>query len=251
VPFSDGRPGLCVSIHDVAPETWPACERLLHMLNRLGVGPVTLLVVPDFHHRGGLARSPAFRRAIDARLGVGDEVALHGFFHRDDGRLSRTPMEWFRRQVLTAGEAEFAALSADQARARLAAGLDALHACGWPVHGFVAPAWQLGQRARTVLAEFPFEYTTTRTDIWRLPSWQRISALSLVYSVRGRVRRRLSMIWNDGLARRLRSDRLLRISLHPADAAFPDVLEHWRRLILSAARDREPVTKRGWVMRQP
>ena len=45
---------LCIALHDVAPATWPRCERLLAMLDGIGARAVTLLVVPDFH-RGGAA----------------------------------------------------------------------------------------------------------------------------------------------------------------------------------------------------
>lgn len=242
---------LCISLHDVAPATWPACQRLLQMLDGLGVSPVTLLVVPDYHSSGTVAQAPEFRRAIEQRLKVGDEIALHGYFHWDDSQPPRQPVEWFKRRVLTAAEAEFAALDLRLARARLQAGLDMLQALGWPVHGFVAPAWQLGAAARAALTELPFVYTTTRTDIWRLPQWQAFRSPSLVYSVRSCARRRLSLHWNDFLARRLSDSSLLRVSLHPVDAAYSHVLAHWGDLISQAAQQRQTITKYAWVMAQP
>lgn len=247
---NDSKLYLCISIHDVAPETWPACSRLLRMLDRLHVGPLTLLVVPDYHHTGSLVADPDFCKAMDQRLKLGDEIALHGFFHVDECEQPRTPGGWFRRRWMTAGEAEFAALPAAVARQRLEAGLAILHSCGWPVHGFIAPAWQLGKPARSVLTDFPFDYTTTRTAIWRLPRWQRLHATSLVYSVRSRIRRRLSWYWNELQSEYQRDVTLLRISLHPADVIYPEVLEHWCRIIGNASRRRETITKHAWVMRQ-
>lgn len=247
----DDRRSLCVALHDVAPAMWPACERLLRMLDELGIGAVTLLVVPHYHGQPSLGFPPDFCRAIEQRLRSGDEVALHGFFHLDDSRPPQTPQEWFQRRVLTAAEAEFAAITAEEARIRLGAGLEMLEAYGWPVYGFVAPAWQLGAAARAVLAEFPFGYTTSRTAIWKLPQWRCFRAPSLVYSVRGRARRQLSTVWNERLARRLRDSKLFRVSLHPADAFYPEVVEHWRRLIAAAAQEREAVTKHAWLTRQP
>lgn len=220
------------------------------MLDRLGVGAVTLLVVPNYHNRGLFGSSVEFCRAIDLRLQNGDEVALHGFFHLDDSRPPRTLQMWFQRRVLTATEAEFAAIRAEDARIRLVAGLELLKARGWPVHGFVAPAWQLGVAARAVIAEFPFTYTTSRTAIWQLPNWQCFYSPSLVYSVRNQARRQLSIAWNELLARRLCNSELLRISLHPADASYPDVLEHWQRLIAAAMQKRVAVTKHAWIMKQ-
>jgi predicted deacetylase len=220
------------------------------MLDQLGVGPVTLLVVPDFHRQGSLDRSRGFCRAIDARLEAGDEVALHGYYHLDDSRAPRALSDWFLRRVMTAAEGEFAAIASDAARERLSAGLTMLHAQGWPVHGFVAPAWQLGAAAQQVLTEFPFEYTTSRTEVCKLPQWRAYRSPSLVYSVRSRARRWLSRYWNDYLADRQAAERLLRISLHPADASYPEVMQHWLRLIAAAAQERQVVTKRAWVAGQ-
>lgn len=241
---------LSISLHDVAPSTWPACSFLLRTLDRLGIGPVTLLVVPDYHYHGSVIEEPSFCRAIDRRLQQGDEVALHGFFHLDEGRGPRGPEGWLRRRVLTAGEGEFSALPVAQAHARLEQGLAILHACGWPVYGFIAPAWQLGLEARIALTEFPFTYTTTRTEIWALPSWRRYRATSLVYSVRSQIRRRLSWYWNEAQSERQANAPLLRVSLHPADAAYPEVMEHWRQLLAAASKKREAITKHAWVMQQ-
>lgn len=241
---------LCVSLHDVSPATWPACARLLRLLDRLGVGPVTLLLVPDYHHTGSLAHDADFCKAIDQRLYLGDEVALHGFYHLDDGERPRSLGGWLRRRLMTAGEGEFSMLPSAQARQRLESGLSTLQANGWPVYGFVAPAWQLGKEAQDALTEYPFIYTTTRTDVWRLPYWDRYPSTSLVYSVRSQLRRRLSWYWNGYLSERLRDHELLRISLHPADASHPEVMEHWQRLIRLASRKREAVTKHAWVMQQ-
>ena len=82
---------LCVALHDVAPETWPQCAALLDLLDGLGVSPLTLLVVPDWHARGRIDADAGFVRAIEHRRARGDEIALHGYFHRDDAPPPRTP----------------------------------------------------------------------------------------------------------------------------------------------------------------
>lgn len=241
---------VCISLHDVAPATWPACERLLQMIDALGAGPVTLLVVPDFHRLGAVDQSPEFCRAIEQRLARGDEVALHGYFHLDDAPTPHRLKDWFQRRIMTAAEAEFAALGLEQASRRIDAGLTMLQTRGWPVHGFVAPAWQLGEDARAVLAKSALSYTTTRTEILQLPEWRAFKSPSLVYSVRSAARRWLSSYWNDFLTQRLAASPLLRISLHPADAAFPQVLAYWQRLIGDIAQQRQPMTKYAWVTAQ-
>jgi len=76
---------LCVSLHDVAPTTLEDCRRALNLLDSLSLGPVSLLVVPDYHGLGRADRDPRFQEFIDARRTRGDEVVLHGLRHLDDG----------------------------------------------------------------------------------------------------------------------------------------------------------------------
>jgi predicted deacetylase len=236
---------VCISVHDVAPETWPGCRALLEMLDALGPVPVTLLVVPDYHRGGRIDRFPEFLRAIEHRLARGDEVALHGYCHLDESAAPRAPRAWFERRVLTRAEGEFAAISRDGAEERLQAGLAVMTSLGWPVHGFVAPAWLAGSGARSALGGFPFAYTTTRTGIYRLPSWEFTFSPSLVYSVGAAWRHAMSESLN-GLA--LAATRnLLRVSLHPVDARYPRALEHWRRVIRAVLEQRTPLTKAQWA----
>jgi len=112
-------PAYAVSLHDVAPDTWPQCERLLALCDRHAV-PVTLLVVPRYHHGAAIDEAPEFARALRARVARGDDVVLHGYYHRDDSRAARGPVEWLRRRFYTASEGEFDALEESVARERLA-----------------------------------------------------------------------------------------------------------------------------------
>ncbi|HYW03521.1 MAG TPA: polysaccharide deacetylase family protein [Gammaproteobacteria bacterium] len=239
---------LCVSVHDVAPATWPECASLLRMLDAIGGVRVTLLVVPDYHGRGRIDRDPAFLRAIDARLARGDEVALHGYYHLDDAARPLGPLGWFRRRVYTASEGEFDALSAGAARQRMERGLALMHGLGWPVSGFVAPAWLLGRAARGEVASLPFRYTTTMRSHFCLPGWRETPARSLVYSARSAWRRDASRRWNESLFRRQRRAGLLRMSLHPVDARHEAVVSHWHDLVVRALGDgRRPFTKQHWT----
>ena len=126
---SDIRPmkrTLCIALHDVAPATWPRCERLLAMLDAIGARAITLLVVPDFHRHGAAERDAAFVAAIEARRERGDEIALHGYTHVDESAAPRTLSSWFRRRVLTDAEGEFSALDRIAATQRIAAGREML-----------------------------------------------------------------------------------------------------------------------------
>ena len=46
------QPALCVSIHDVAPSTWPQCRQLIAALREVDDLPLGLLLVPRWHGRG-------------------------------------------------------------------------------------------------------------------------------------------------------------------------------------------------------
>ena len=238
---------VCVSVHDVAPATWPQCRRLLEMLDAIGPLPVTLLVVPDFHHAGAAAADAQFVRAIEARLARGDEVALHGYFHLDESAPPRTPADWIARRILTQSEGEFAALAQSEARSRLDKGLEMMHRLGWPVRGFVAPAWLLGAGARAALAQCSLLYTTTRNHVYRLPEWERASAPALTYSARSGWRRAMSRALVEAQLAGTRSQPLLRIALHPVDARHDTVVAHWRDVVTRTLRERLPVTKAAWA----
>jgi len=218
------------------------------MIDGLGDIPVTLLVVPDYHRRGRIDGDPPFLRAVERRLARGDEVALHGYYHWDDQATPRIPTDWLRRRVYTAGEGEFAALHADQAAARLERGVKLLQGLGWPVYGFVAPAWLLSAGSRSALSQLPFTYTTTLRAIHRLPDWQACLSPALAYSVRSPLRRALSRVWNDRLFTRFgQHPAPLRFCLHPADAHHPFVVHHWQNLIERALPLRRPMTKQACV----
>jgi uncharacterized protein len=248
---SADRPAVCISVHDVAPATWPRCARLLAMLDECGAGPVTLLVVPDYHHGGRIDLYPWFVRAINERRARGDEIALHGYYHEDDAPPPRGALGWVERRVLTQSEGEFAAIGADDALERLERGAALMASLRWPVRGFVAPAWLLGRGARLALSSptrgAGFAYTTTRNGVYRLPDWQYTFSPSLVCSVRSAWRRAMSQALNAATFAAARRGRLLRLSLHPVDAEHPEVMAHWRGWIARALEHHAPATKLQWV----
>jgi predicted deacetylase len=234
---------VCISVHDVAPATWPDCRRLLELIDAFGPVPVTLLVVPDYHGRGTVDRDPAFVAAIERRLARQDEVALHGYRHLDDSPPPRSLRQWVERRLLTRGEGEFAALDQSEAGRRIERGLRLLRGLGWPVEGFVPPAWLLGGAARRALGNFDFSYYTTRTRLVPLHGGTACRSPSLVYSVGAPWRHAMSRALNAAQATALARQPLLRLSLHPVDAHHPQVLEQWRRHIGRALATRVAVTK--------
>jgi len=242
---------LAIAIHDVSPATWRECRELLALVEHAGGCPVSLLVIPHYHHRATMLDDRPFQRAMEQRLARGDELVLHGMFHVDAAPAPRTLRAFLERRVLTRSEGEFAALSRDAAASRIAGGIAMFEALGWPLHGFVPPAWLMSEAARAALAacNHPFKYMTVRRGLWRLPSWRFERTANLCYSPDSALRRALSACAIHHELRRARTTPLLRISLHPQDARVPSVLRHWDQLIRGALEHRRPLTKRDWAVR--
>jgi uncharacterized protein len=219
------------------------------MLDDAGAAPVTLLVIPQHHYGVSLLREHAFVHAMDARMARGDELALHGYFHVDDAPAPRTLRQWFARRILTRTEGEFAALDAHASAWRIGRGVALFERLGWPLAGFVPPAWLLSDGARSALSQcaHAFEYVTVRSGIYHLPAWRFEPTANLCYSPDTALRRAVSRAAIGHELRRAAALPLLRISLHPQDVRGSGVLGHWRRLIADALGERTAVTKRDWV----
>ena len=234
---------VCIAIHDVAPTTWPQCERLFKMLGDLGNPPTTLLIVPDYHRRGCTDASPDFIRSIDERLHRGDEIALHGYDHLDTAAAPRTPRDWLRRRVLTASEGEFSALDEDEAHDRIDRGLARFASAGWHPSGFVPPAWLASSGTECALRHSSFRYTSTHTTLIDLRNSRRIAAPCLTASPRSAWRRAASKRWLRA-AEKWTSDReLVRVGLHPGDAEYQDLMKVWRDVLSRLLRYRQAMTK--------
>lgn len=236
---------LCVAIHDVAPENWADCARLAEAVRAVADIPLSWLVVPRFH--GSVARSADVDHALGAMLARGHELVLHGYTHRDMDPIGPGLYQRFLRTVYTEGEGEFSAIGAAGARRKIEQGLAWFRARGWPVSGFVAPAWLLGRDAWPVLSEFPFAYTTTISHLHLLRPHRALLAPSLVYTARNRTGRLLSPALAGTLAALLQPAPLVRLALHPRDARHPALLRHAQRLVERLLDSRAALTKAAFV----
>jgi predicted deacetylase len=236
-------PILCVSIHDVASATWDDCARLAAAVREVADIPLTWLVVPRYH--GSAEPSPALEEGLGQALARGDELALHGYTHLDTEPARGGLRSRFLRTMYTQREGEFAALAADEARRRIGLGLDWFAQRGWPVTGFVAPAWLLSEGGWQALREFPFAYTTTFSRFHLLPQGRSVFAPTLVYAARNRAGRVLSPLAAGAGAALLARTPLMRLSLHPPDARHPDLLRHAQRLAERLLARRVALTKAG------
>lgn len=229
------RPALCVSIHDVAPATWDECSRLAQAMREVAELPLTWLVVPQYHRVGG---EPARMEAgLERALVQADELALHGYTHLDTAPRGPGLSERFLRGSYS-HEGEFAALPADEAARRIQCGLDWFAERGWPVRGFVPPAWLMGEGAWQALRAFDFDYTTTFLRFHllgagagaqgrgRAGSDGAVLSPSLVYAARNRTGRLASPLVADALTLALARRPLIRLSLHPPDVRHPRLLRH-------------------------
>lgn len=236
---------LCVSIHDVAPQTWPDCQHLLRAIRAVADIPVTFLIVPQYHE--SQLRSLSYENMLEGLLEQGHELALHGYTHLDTGPARGGLGNRFMRSVYTQKEGEFAAIDAAQASRRLALGLAWFRQRHWPVTGFIAPAWLLGEGAWSALRKFPFEYTTTMSRFHLLPQGPSLLSPSLLYTARNAIGRSASPRWASMLAIFLKTAPLVRLSLHPRDAHYPALVRHVQQMMEKCLMEREAMTKSSFA----
>ena len=227
---------LIVSLHDVHPSSLDAVARQRADLRGLGVRKLSLLVVPHWHGGESIESGSTFARTISQWQEEGDEVVLHGWTHSSIGLQERT-RDWFWTKLYTNSEAEFRLLTPEETRIRLTTGRELFDALGWPCVGFIAPAWLLAPHSISILKELGFAYTVSRKEIIPLAdSAPAILATSLCYSTRSGWRRGASRLWNPSLAKTLRHQGLMRVSLHPGDVAYPKVWSQILRLTSAALK---------------
>lgn len=244
------KPHLLLVLHDVAPNTWADYRPFVETVDAMGGVPMTWLVVPDFHKRHALEAHPEFRRLLGNRLALGDELALHGYFHCDDSPAPTTPRDWFMRRVYT-HEAEFYRLSREAALARLQAGIEMFHRYRWPLAGFVAPAWLMSEGTRQALRQLPLSYTSDPQHLYRLPDFCPIEAPGLVWSARNAWRRGLSKVLSDQREQRWRQAPVIRLGLHPVDMRHGFSRNYWLQTLERLLNEgRVPMTKAGWLTLQ-
>ena len=237
---------LCIVLHDAASSTRAACMRTLAAVREVaGEVPVTLLVVPRYH---GETPSNEFVTWLGERSQRGDELALHGYTHRDEGPAAGW-LDGLRRSHYTRNEGEFWALTRTEALSRIDAGIAWFREHGWPLTGFVAPAWLLGEAAWEAVASRPFEYTATLRTLTHLPGRAVVTSQSVVYSTSAGWRRQSSCAWNALVARFERGNPLLRLELHPRDADYSAVRRSWQHILERALRDRQPATVADFMRR--
>jgi hypothetical protein len=241
---------LVVSVHDVAPATRPRVEQILAQLARAGVPCCSLLVVPDYHRTGRSLGQPGFADWLRELSAGGHEIVIHGFYHERARRAGESARQKLITRVYTADEGEFYDLEQEEASCLLREAQNEFAAHGFHPVGFIAPAWLLGAAAERAVLEAGFRYTTTLRGLRDFACGQEIFSQSLVYSVRSAWRRFLSLGWNRTLFRRLTTNPLLRLGLHPPDIEHPQIWRQINALVAEALHDRRPTTYQKWIENQ-
>jgi predicted deacetylase len=241
-PPLSSTPALCIALHDVAPQTWPRCERWLEIIRAISDIPVTLLVVPHYHHHRH-ERETEFEHKLSQRLARGDDLALHGYSHLDEGPAPYNIWNKLVRRIYTRGEGEFYQIDTHDAKRRLQIGVNWFQRNGWPITGFVAPAWLLGKGGWQALRSFPFQYTTTMRRFYLLPEQFAIQSQSIVYSVGSTWRRQAWCIGNSLLYYINSHEPVIRIGLHPDDVLHPEIVRNAQALISKLLVTRTAMTK--------
>jgi hypothetical protein len=252
VTESPGRKSLIVSLHDAHPGSRAQIAEQVAFLAAYGITRSSILVVPEFHHRGSVLQDKTFCDTVSDWQTRGHEIVLHGYFHdrRESPREKLSTVFWTR--LYTNREAEFLDLPEETARQRLERGRALFASLGWRATGFVAPAWLMAGGLTNLLAEMGFAYTTRLGEIIPLlPGLNRMKASqSLCYSTRAGWRRLASALWNKHFYGRLRGTDLVRLSLHPRDLEFPLLRRQIDQIVrASLKRGFQPTTYGDYVAR--
>ena len=227
-----------LSIHDVSPAFEAEVDAALRACDAIGAKPA-LLVVPNFHGRASLADHPKYGTRLRELQARGHEIFLHGFFHKSGigGEVARSDasgfQRFFRQKIVSAGEAEFADVSREEAAKRLDEGAKMLEDAGLRIDGFVAPAWSMPKWLLPMLAERRLAFTEDHTRIY--DTTRDRSRPSLVLNFASRTPSRLfSSMAFARLARPGRRIFPTRIAIHPADMHV-ELLRHEVRSLLAWA----------------
>jgi len=244
------RDFLVVSIHDVAPSNRELVDKVVAALGHRGVRICSLLVVPDYHHQGLFTKDREFVSWLRNLELDGHEVVIHGYFHERPRRPEESLRDKFLTRFYTQHEGEFYDLDYDEALRRITTARDEFRAHGLKPRGFVAPAWLLSAEAERAARDAGMEYTTRLRTVSDLRSGREFAARSIVYSIRNRWRSAVSRAWNAALFRVLRSNSLLRMSIHPPDCSHPAIWRQIVNLIDATIGSRTATTYQDWIAEQ-
>jgi len=225
-PTTPPKRRLLVSIHDVSPRSEGAVDALAERIERHLGGPTfAMLVIPDHWRSAPIAGNAAFHARLRQWAGLGIEMFLHGWCHRDE-TPAQQGLAAFKGKHMTAGEGEFLNLSRAVAAERMQQGRTLLEdILGGPVAGFIAPAWLYGPGALAAMDDLGFALAEDHMKVWT-PGSRRVVARGPVVTWASRSPGRIrSSLGFAALARQaLPVMPTLRVAVHPGDVTVPRLL---------------------------
>ena len=243
---------LTVEIHDASPATLDETLEIRERLADIGIDRPSLLVVPNYQDEGGHAWDLRdYARTVDFLLAEqedGSEIIQHGYTHRAPGPPPPGLANAFMHHVFSRGCAEFAHLSARQARERLQAGRQILDECGLSTRGFIAPAWQQSLATTALLNLLGYEFTAFLNKV--LPLGGRRPALhtwAQTFDAAGPIIDFAKRVAMRGLEYVSRGAGLLRVALHPGDLYGARPLDYALGRIQRILEHRRLVTYSEWL----
>lgn len=245
--MAGSRSSLIISLHDVSPYTWEASRRILALLRQQGAHAISLLVIPNHHHRGHFREHPDFCEWLRRQVTEGCEAVIHGYYHQRSSRPNESLRDRVVTRSYTAGEGEFYDMSYDDAKNLVSRARDDFYAINVHPTGFIAPAWLLSDPAEHAIRDLGIAYTTRLKGVWDLQRDQIEQSQSLCWSVRAAWRRTISLAWNAFLYHRLARSPLARLAIHPVDLAHPRIWKQITRMIAAAQMHRRLLTYEQWT----
>lgn len=236
---------LLISLHDVTPRHAVSVRKILSWLAELGIPPVPLLVVPDFHAEWPLSAYPDFCQELRTWREIGHELVLHGYFHLESRQKTTDPTSLgtrFQRRFMTAGEGEFLSLPPDRADELLEKGLSMWNQAelGRPPQGFIPPAWLHRPDLDPVLWNRGFRWTEDHAGL-RFGDGRRIASPVVTWASRDPVRRIGSRVYCPAAVKIHAKASLLRVAIHPHDFDHPQLVRSIDRTLRLALRDRKAI----------
>lgn len=251
---------LIVSLHDVAPVHRERIERAEAVFAAAGLRKVTYLLVPDFHGQGRSDAAPGFPDFCRRPRPFAVDWFLHGYYHletlppgaeKKSGAATETGrrLEGLKRAFLTAGEGEFLAMGAEEARRRVRAGRGVFTAClGREPEGFVAPAWLFNSALPPVLAKLGFRHTEDHGRLYAVETGESKACPVITWATRTPLRKYGSLLVCPALALFLRNRNPLRLAFHPHDFDHEETVTNIKLVLrMLLPRRRQIFTAEAWA----
>lgn len=232
---------LIVSFHDFHQKSHELYFQFYESLKVLGIHRISILAVPKMHYQEDLSNNKEASNWLLEMQKRGNDICLHGLYHKvisvKGGIISQ-----LIGNIYTDREGEFLNIDAKNARQRILDGLEVLKRIGIYPLGFTPPAWLISKECIKELKNLGFHYLTTYHGILLLQNNKFIKAPVLVWSTRGKLRKKISKIWIKITKYFFSNSDILRLAIHPSDLMHNDIKNQILDCLCDISEQREPMT---------